>query len=851
MCLLDEHGTVMKLVMVSYQFEDHEHRFTIKAHGNSKQNKPYRRTNDSTIKAIKAKVIVDKPRRVFQTVAEQLGDGLLKGTQPSAWPRDMTQIYNLKKTDEGKSTSKSVSAKDPYFALILQCKEDQSNPETAFVRRVTVAPEPTALLAFDYQLADMVKFCTKPSKFSVLQVDPTFDLGPFHVTATQYENLHLLDRRSGKHPAMLGPIYIHRQKKELTYDGFVSQLIELKPELNSIKAIGTDGEEALYNAFVKRIENLIHLRCFLHERQNIDRHLKAIGVSEHERKDIIADIFGRQVGSTFKEGILDSDSAEEFWLRLTQLERVWAEHTGKKGKELHSWVMKYKADEMVISMLRPVRTRARLGDPPLHFTTNRVECINSLLSDETDHRPQSLPQFTKIVRELVERQRKNVEWAIIDKGPYRLLPTLHNHQVTEELWCSMTVVEREQHLKRLFNEHVKSIYSEPGQPRTVVPTACTTSADTSNISPEANEVPSASEPPIVSLTLEEFERKLERYLHKETAIGIWRKASRLLIEPNNISIAPGCHTEARMVASSSNNKPHLVSRGKEEGHFKCEKSCANWSGIAMCSHTLAAAAHNQKTAQLLEWYCTYRAKNAAKLSGAVVSNMPENPGKKPGVTRRKGKKATHKITEREQRVPLDPPRVTATVQSNPPNSIEIPPASAVIRSTAINNSFISNCSNNASQTPHFNANPISHPIPQYPNPPPIWPGFAMIAPVGPGIPLPPKPPIPFSRNPYYIKKITGKISVCNGCGNKFRAPGVVPPDDSFVVCRKEREYYPHFNDDRTKSWHIAREQNRHYHLFPECILKRNPLFSTNSITCNAEITPDLRQAIRTRFGVII
>ena len=45
--------------------------------------------------------------RVFQTVAEELGDGLLKGTQPSAWPRDMTQIYNLKKTHEGKSTSKA------------------------------------------------------------------------------------------------------------------------------------------------------------------------------------------------------------------------------------------------------------------------------------------------------------------------------------------------------------------------------------------------------------------------------------------------------------------------------------------------------------------------------------------------------------------------------------------------------------------------------------------------------------------------------------------------------------------------------------------------------------------------
>ena len=38
----------------------------------------------------------------------------------------------------------------------------------------------------------------------------------------------------------------------MTYDGFVNQLLELKPELKSIKAIGTDGEEALFNAFVKK-----------------------------------------------------------------------------------------------------------------------------------------------------------------------------------------------------------------------------------------------------------------------------------------------------------------------------------------------------------------------------------------------------------------------------------------------------------------------------------------------------------------------------------------------------------------------------------------------------------------------
>ena len=101
-------------------------------------------------------------------------------------------------------------------------------------------------------------------------------------------------------------------------------------------------------------------------------------------------------------------------------------------------MIKYKADEMVNSMIRPVRIRAGLGDPPVQFTTNRVECINYLLSEEAGGQSQNLPQSTKIVRTLVERQRKNVEWAIIGKGPYRLHPTLQEHQVSEETWCSMT-----------------------------------------------------------------------------------------------------------------------------------------------------------------------------------------------------------------------------------------------------------------------------------------------------------------------------------------------------------------------------------------------------------------------------
>jgi hypothetical protein len=120
--------------------------------------------------------------------------------------------------------------------------------------------------------------------------------------------------------------------------------------------------------------------------------------------------------------------------------------------------------------------------------------------------------------------------------------------------------------------------------------------------------------------------------------------------------------------------------------------------------------------------------------------------------------------------------------------------------------------------------------------------------------LPPRPAIPLTNARYELKKITDRISKCNGCGNAFRTPGVQPPDNTIVICRKEGDYYPHSNDDGSKSWHLGREQNRHYHLSPECIRLRNQTFQPDNLlplVCNTQITDDLRRVLQARFGIMI
>ena len=57
-----------------------------------------------------------------------------------------------------------------------------------FVRDTRLAPKPAFLLARDRQLLDIKRFCTVPSGFSILTVDPTFKLGDFDVTPITYRH---------------------------------------------------------------------------------------------------------------------------------------------------------------------------------------------------------------------------------------------------------------------------------------------------------------------------------------------------------------------------------------------------------------------------------------------------------------------------------------------------------------------------------------------------------------------------------------------------------------------------------------------------------------------------------------
>ena len=70
-------------------------------------------------------------------------------------------------------------------------------------------------------------------------------------------------------------------------------------------------------------------------------------------------------------------------------------------------------------MLRPVREECGLGNPPEIFTTNPSESMNAVLKHKVNFKKSELPLFIDKVREIILKQQKEVERAVIIRGKYQ------------------------------------------------------------------------------------------------------------------------------------------------------------------------------------------------------------------------------------------------------------------------------------------------------------------------------------------------------------------------------------------------------------------------------------------------
>ena len=227
----DSEGKLSDYTLLGYQFDEKKHNFVITSHGNAKVSKPYKRTQKSTMENIKTNAGLSKLRVLFDELTEKHG-GIHSCKSIGALPRDRKQVENVR----ARLSSPWSSNGDPLLAAILKCKEDEREDVTnSFVRKVVAGPEPAAVLFLDKQLNDISKFCCNNDYWSPLQVDPTFDLGQFSVTTSQYKNLLVVNRRTGEHLSMMGPLLVHYRKSKSSFNVLVDAMIDKQPNIKNLR----------------------------------------------------------------------------------------------------------------------------------------------------------------------------------------------------------------------------------------------------------------------------------------------------------------------------------------------------------------------------------------------------------------------------------------------------------------------------------------------------------------------------------------------------------------------------------------------------------------------------------------
>lgn len=352
---------------------------------------------------------------------------------------------------------------------------------------------------------------------------------------------------------MIGPVLIHYKKSFQTYFFFASSLVGLKQELEHLRTFGTDGEKALFDAFSHEFRFASHLTCFIHVRKNVKEKLCKYAVSEAVQNEILDDIFGRKVGSTLLEGLIDSEGEYSFDEKLDFLLQKWKKHDPVSGAviEFCEWFLKNKVAVIRQTMLRSVREEAGLGSPPEPFTTNASTCINNIIKVKVQYRRSELPQFIAKLQKLCNEQESEVERAILHRGKYPLRPQYQHFEIAESKWFAMSHDQRMKHLKKVNAAPVSSILN---------PDAISYGSDIGHSS--QSDSFDKDDVSVSALSNELMTVSSNLRLPAAAIQAIARKAVEILKTTNGIVPAPGYSSSACMVISKSGKRPHLVTTKK-------------------------------------------------------------------------------------------------------------------------------------------------------------------------------------------------------------------------------------------------------------------------------------------------
>ena len=626
---------------------------TVKAHCNSKKTKrPYKRTCPSTMRDLEEEAKLYPPKRAAFRVEQRRG-GIFNASCEGDLPRNASQVSRLRSKKASFSSSKPS---DPLQALVIKFKEQFGSPNQ-YIQTIQLVPDPIIVLFNKNQLDEMEQFCTHHGKTSVLGVDVTFNLGPFYVTMCTYQNLKIVNS-SGTHPIMIGPTLIHSSKERSNFFTLFQAIVKKRPSLSSLKAYGTDGEQAIGNAASEAFPFAVHLRCAIHLKDNITVNLRKMLVPDEMIKQVLADTFGTSI----EKGLIHA-SSQEFPEKLKIIEQRWEAH--EKTYKVKSGIFKWFKINIAPIIRDNLNSEllSSLGVDGEKYTQNNSEAANALVKRYVNFQKQDIFQFVTDLEECVQEQQNEVSKSIVGLG----LEFSYSHMKQNgSVWfSSMSQAEK---------QNVVSSFRADDTRAAVSGTSCTSGQVTSTPGGGPECTPSN---PITKCSLSIPYKSIAGILSDGELQSLWSKASRLLSDGKVVQ-APGSVSTTRWVASDSSASPHVVTMSKTgKGRYMCDSQCVGWKSRSICAHCLATAEDNNDIFDFLLWFRSSKlSKNDGNLTKAVYHGTYKHAGKKQPTRSRKYGDAVHlPLSEKTDRIPLSELSVSNSILKGDHSYAKVPTAS--------------------------------------------------------------------------------------------------------------------------------------------------------------------------------
>ena len=798
-------GSHHKLVFVRYYFEGApEHRIHLNPHGSAKSGCaiPYLRTYKSTVS--KMKTTVDKNRAGLKRVVQQIEDevgGLQHCKSVGQLPRNERQVKYLKSECQPRKVEK-----DPIFQITEKMKEESQEGEK-FIRAYSLDDEsPKVILFTDEQLDDIANFCCNDidGHNSILYVDVTFQLGPFFVLVTSYRNtsLHTKNANPPTCPVMLGPIMLCMLKDKATYITLFQKMTARIPGLKAyLQAYSTDGEKALREALGQEFERSVAFLCKIHVKQNIKDQCSKLKISKAVTNVVVDDIFGT-------EGLVHASKEAEYWKKLEELKQKWdnlEREDTRRDPRFSSYFTRHKADEIWYHVTAKVSRDAGFGD---EVQCNNVsESGNAVMKRWQNFEAKDMSTFVDDVKELVDKQRSDVQRAFLGlHSPYIVREEYRDRVKSSEIldatpeerkliMSSVKVLVDPTRYKQVLSYRTtpmrqSSLFEEEDDSGDNL--SCifesTVGADdgcanTGYISNLTEEPAKGGDACTVSGCLEDL---LDTFTRKDVK-ALADKANKLQSED---AIREGFDSDTFFVKSTSTSKPHIVKRvlGSREGAgYSCDKECLGFVSRKLCAHTVAVAHYSNNLQQFVSWFKKSR-RSRENLTSLTTFSVNKTAGKK---------KSNQQSRQRKKS-----PDVMTSMASCHDTLGDV---------IAQTNEDYTAITTSALRVTLRRNNPT-------------------------------KPSVdPTTSTPFELIEIKGKVHKCAGCGGQLKEgpdPYLVAELDQGLCLRHKEHDYVWI---KTQNYWKKTFDNKHFHVYRNCLVGRNPSFNFESVRMSIPFTLNAAQ----------